>query len=195
MPNITDDELVEYRELRGFYLNEKFREIQESVNSIANLEDDIDVPIKKCVAMFALLGCKPQFSCCGFNYIGQPIHKCHQYGRIVFLLGDKINSYGVLSQFNHSWIFTGRPDCLDFSVGIENFVPDWREITCVHYPETAVWLIDNLEKYLLNFKNMFVSEISLQDGNKQRNEVSRYWQYPAKQDWLITKEWVLNGLV
>ena len=76
---ISDEDYKEYRTLQH---NALFQQKLESVRGMKNLRDDIDVPIRKLVAMFALLGCTPLWSCCGFDYDGQPMHKTHEYGNI-----------------------------------------------------------------------------------------------------------------
>jgi hypothetical protein len=57
-----------------------FKDVLASEETIQNLEDDIDKPMKLIVGAAALIGAKPQWSCCGFNYDGQPAHKDHVYG-------------------------------------------------------------------------------------------------------------------
>src|SRR3990167_10289827 len=85
MPELTEQEFQEYLNLRSLYSREK---MLESVRSVRCLRDDIDQPIRNCVAYLALLGCNPVWSCCGFDYIGQPIHKSHEYGSSGFCLTD-----------------------------------------------------------------------------------------------------------
>jgi len=193
MKTITDDEYQEYTKLKLWH--EK-RKIRESAHSVTRLEDDIDAPIKKCVAMLALLGCAPIYSCCGFDYNGQPFHKSHQYGRPYFILTANQNTFALLETLSRSrtgWQ-GGRGNHptwtnLELMVGMN---PHWRREECIHFSEECVGAIALLENVLVQFFPKMVETITLIDSNSLAKKVTKHWQYPPKEPWTINK-WLLNG--
>lgn len=189
MKTISDEEHNEYLELKKWADREK---IMNSAKSIACLEDDIDLPIKKCVAMLALLGCGPVYSCCGFDYDKQPLHKAHQYGRpyfvltandisiqfIQFLYDKKTQWY--IGQGNHpKWMN------LEFMAGMN---PHWRKEECIHFYEECLVGINRIENLLYQQKHIMKDEIELVDTNYLAKKSAKHWQYPAKEPWHIKKD-------
>lgn len=189
MKTISDEEYGEYLELKRWVNKQK---IMNSAKSITSLEDDIDLPIKKCVAMLALLGCEPVYSCCGFDYDEQPLHKAHQYGRpyfvltsnnisiqfIQFLYDKKTQWY--IGQGNHpKWIN------LEFMVGMN---PHWRKEECIHFYEECLVGINRIENLLYRQKHLMKEEIELIDTNYLAKKSAKHWQYPPKEPWIIKKE-------
>ena len=85
---ISDIEYSELQTLRSYCVREKNI---ASAKSMQKLENDIDMPMRTIVGMFALLGCKPLFSCCGFDYDSQPVHKTHEYGNAYVMLQNNSN--------------------------------------------------------------------------------------------------------
>lgn len=202
MKNITEDEYDEWQQLRqNALIQSKF----DSVRGLKSVKDDIDVPVRRLVAMFALLGCEPLFSCCGFDYDGQPMHKTHEYGCVYFILTDNNRTIQILHELkeakivheleeetskwqgwkaNNAWFlrsaFTREHDKIEY--------PWVADRTCIHYSEVGVLRIDILEKVLLKAKNSFADEAVLEDTNdayKNERKIS-HWQYPTLEPWMIT---------
>jgi hypothetical protein len=77
-PKITPEEYGK-RVAQSIELNisrrEEWEKMIRSRDSVLSLEEDVDTPMKKIMVMLALLEVKTYFSCCGFNYNGQPVHK------------------------------------------------------------------------------------------------------------------------
>ena len=187
MVSITEEEYAEYCSLK-----EQATRIKNliSLSKITKLEDDIDLPIKRCVAALALLGCGPLWSCCGFDYIGQPLHKSHQYGRIFFILTNNTFS-GELCELltkKTGWEYNLHNGNLDLHIEPKNVVPQWDFRECPHYHEPFVVHIQHLEKWLFSMKDWFAEEITLKDSNGKIAEPYQYWQYPAMEDWVIRRK-------
>lgn len=191
MKEITEKQYEEYRNLKRWAKREK---VWTSANSIQYLEDDVDAPIKKCVAMCALLGLEPLFSCCGFDYHGQPYHKSHQYGEPYIMLQE--------NETSKQWLTMGTKEKLVGGWTIRKFIkgtillehkisgnPHWRKKDCIHFAEEIVIGITLLERALLGLSEHFLPSIVLPDTNQnyKKNGV-RYWQYPPKKPWVIKKE-------
>lgn len=191
MKTLTDKQYEEYKNLKRWAKREK---VWVSVNGIKSLEDDIDLPVKKCVAMMALLGLEPMFSCCGFDYHGQPYHKSHEYGQPYFMFHEN----GI----NKQWLVAGGNGTVGMGWKIRKHVkgtllmvntvkgnPHWRKKDCIHFSEEVVLNISWLEKALLSLSNNFMDSIILADTNQNYKSAGvRYWQYPAKEPWVIKKE-------
>lgn len=194
MPEITDEQYNEYQSL-------KWRVAVESMRSVTKLEDDIDVPIKKCVMAFALLGCNPTWSCCGFNYVGQPVHKKHQSGRLYFILGNSRKSIilfhmignSTMAYRNHWEIRHTGSGAVDLHLDFSNVVPDWKEDACIHYSEQAVQIIKDLEAWLMSLSSEFLDSTEIIDSNKLYRKHFDNWQYEPKSSWIIRKEDLLKG--
>jgi len=192
---ITDEEYQEYQHLKGIHTREL---IQKSLNGVTRLEDDVDVPIKRCVMAFALMGCQPVWSCCGFDYAGQAIHKSHQYGRCYFILGNNyktsslihtilFDSQGLLGA--SYWEISNKSDSMvDLHCTFSNMIPQWDDKDSLHYSEQIVQHIQCLEKWLMGFSSLFQESAVIKDTNKAYKDVFQSWQYPVREDWVITKE-------
>jgi hypothetical protein len=197
MPTISDDEYAEFEYLRRHYQRERVRQSAAALT----LEQDIDAPIKKCVMALALLGCEPMWSCCGFDYDGQPLHKSHQYGSTGFALRDNphtrfamerlaaaglsfqgyANAWRVRYQAGHY----GDDKCyLNADIETKN---TWPDKDSIHYSEPAVIAIQILEDYLLSQSSLFVDRVSLTDTNVEFQQRFHWWQYPTKAPWIIRK--------
>src|SRR3990167_575278 len=154
---MTDAEELTF--LRSIYKRER---ILKSVKSITRLEDDIDEPLKTCVMALALLGCEPVWSCCGFDYAGQPIHKSHEHGRCGIRLRD--NESGNA----------------------------WPDRDGIHYSEPGVISIAVLESWLWGWEEHFSTKAVLKDSNSEYQHRFYHWQYPPKADWVIRKSAVMK---
>ena len=198
MLEITQSELEEYLALKSVYGQDAMR---QSLNAVMHLEDDIDEPIKRCVAALALLGCEPAWSCCGFDYEGQPKHKRHQTGRVYFILGRFDNAVRLLQllhdsqlQWRSHWEFQLRgKDAVDMHLDFGNTIEQWDNADCIHFSEQAVQIIKEMEGLLLSCAPSMAEEVTLKDTNEYYKEVFEFWQYSPKSDWVITKEWLLGN--
>jgi len=194
---ITDSEYQEYQDLKA---QANRIAIFSSLKEVSTLEDDVDLPIKKCVAYFALLGCEPMWSCCGFDYVGQPLHKSHQSGfpHIVIMQNaysdsvvGKMAEYAKTNPFLACWHSTEhRPDnmdCITISTNIIRPGGLWNDKNCIHFSELGATYIGYLEEFLLSLKDCFASECVVKSTNATYQERFPNWQYPPKADWVIRK--------
>lgn len=191
MKTITDKQYQEYKDLRKWAKREK---VWVSAENIEYLEDDIDAPIKRCVAMCALLGLNPLFSCCGFDYRGQPYHKSHQYGEAYIMLGRNKLSEQWLVHYGNGSIVAGWK----IKKHVQNTLllvhkvpgnPYWRKKDCIHFSEETAIGISYLEKSLMTLSDNFMSAVVIEDTNQNYKKSGvRYWQYPPKKPWVIQKE-------
>jgi hypothetical protein len=188
---ITEEEYQQYEDLKRWAKREG---VLKSAKETENLEDDIDEPVKICVAMFALLGCNPVYSCCGFDYSGQPYHKSHQYGRPYFILSSNASSTNIifeLSKLKSNWV--ASPNTRSY-VNLELMAgknPHWRKEECIHFSEECVIAIGQMELFLRRFEGRMIESIVLIDTNSISKKHHKYWQYPPKSPWHIQKKDVI----
>lgn len=182
---ISKNDYDEYQKLKEWKEKE---EIRNSAKKITRLEDDIDLPIKKCVMALALLRCEPTFSCCGFDYDGQPFHKSHQYGEPYIRMKNNIYSVSLSTNpISKGWNFEmvyGVDVGLTWKAPAN---PSWRDPKCIHFSEEIVIAIQWLEDRLLKASDNFMVSAILKDTNHENRKSLKYWQYPPKEDWLIKK--------
>lgn len=187
MVTITEEEYADYCSLK-----EQATRIKNlvSLGKVTRLEDDIDAPVKRCVAAFALLGCEPLWSCCGFDYAGQPLHKSHQYGRIFFILANNAFSEDLCKIITETsdWEYHLHNGNLDLHVDIKNVVAQWDYKDCPHYHEPFVYYIRGLENRLFSLEDWFAEEVTLGDTNGMMKDALPYWQYPTMEPWVIRKK-------
>jgi hypothetical protein len=189
MKKISNKKYQEYLELKKW---EEKQKINESLVSTYNLEDDIDFPIRNSVAILALADCHPIFSCCGFDYIGQPYHKSHQYGEPYIMLEATTKSKyllgGISSKLPYGWVVSFRNGVLYLEQRI-TANPHWREKNSIHFSEEIVIGLNELEKQLyLYLRQDFLGEVILEDKNKEYVKTLKYWQYTPKNPWVITPD-------
>lgn len=203
---ISNDDYKEYRVLQN---NAIFQQKLNSVRGMNNVKNDIDEPIRTLIAMFALLGCEPIWSCCGFDYEGQPMHKTHEYGSTYIVIGNNTKSQEIIKSLlftgylanQHSksdkwetWMKARSQICLqtDFDYFHTKTKYPWATRSCIHFSELALIKIGFLERVLLHdFGSNFADNVILSDGNKEQKKHLRNWQYPILEDWIIKKEEVL----
>ena len=206
---ISDEDYKELDVLRSYYQRE---ENLKSIQSIQSLELDIDAPIRTIVAMFALLGCEPRFSCCGFDYHGQPIHKTHEYGNAYVMMTDNSNTAQVIDylienefladtyQLSSKWrTWKVKKDkvvfvALAFDWEDSKREYPWTKHNCIHYAEKGVIGLYALRRKLYLFRDSFLDNVTLYDTNEKQNSVLAYWQYPHLPPWEIEKEKVLSDV-
>jgi len=181
--DMTNEE--QYEAFRHFSIARERKKIQSSLSKIRNLHDDIDAPIRKCVAMLALLECEPVFSCCGFDYDGQPYHKCHQYGDAYITMKNNSQTDAFFPNGARwgDWSIAKTPERTMLRLFI-NANPHWRDETCIHFSEEIVIGISRLEYRLMQSYQITRDEIVLTDSLA---EYPKWWQYPRVEDWLVEK--------
>jgi len=206
---ISDENYKEYMTLQH---NALFQQKMDSVRAQTNLKNDIDNPIRNLVAMFALLGCKPLYSCCGFDYDGQPMHKTHEYGSTYIRLSANKSTADTLKKLSEreiiertlvwdvkdissdKWIVWATPKfaqlMCDFDYETSKMGYPWAFSSCIHFYEYGVIRINYLESAVKRlFISEFADEIVLKDTNKLQPGA---WQYPVLEDWIIKKEEILG---
>lgn len=206
MPVTISDE--DYKEYMTLQHNVIFQQKLDSIRGLRSLKDDIDIPMRKLVAMFALLDCEPLWSCCGFDYDGQPIHKTHEYGNTYIALKNTQRTRSVIKiLYAGKWIQERCNDTDKWEVwmtkGIlylrsdfdyfhrKNEYP-WSMHNCIHFPELAVIKIDELENLMfLYFGDEFKETTVVSDTNRSHKTRVKNWQYPALEDWTVTLSDVL----
>jgi len=204
MPVLISD--VDYSEYRILQHNLIHQQKLDSAKGMKKLENDIDVPMKKLIALFALLGCSPMWSCCGFDYDEQPIHKTHEYGAVFVafkptpktanVLDTMLLKGAIVKQTNDTWKWEvwqveGNVIYLrsDFDYNHEKTQYPWSMKSCIHYPELSLIMIDYLEKAILKIfpPEEFADEVILSDTNGRYKKNMPNWQYPSLEDWIIKK--------
>ena len=199
---IKNEEYDEYQQLKEKVL------IQSKFDSVRNtkyLKDDIDVPMRSVIVMLALLGCEPFFSCCGFDYDGQPLHKTHEYG-CSYIIMNKNERSEVLIKFLEDSGFIIKEDneatkwvWWEYENGIflrSAFTREHKKIkypwvdskTCIHYCEVAVLNINALEKFLWRLRGSFLDGVIIDDTNRvyKHDRNIHNWQYPVLEPWAVT---------
>lgn len=206
MKIISKSSWEEYKQLKH---NALMQANFDSVRSLNLLENDIDTPIKKIVAMLALLRCDPKFSCCGFDYDGQPLHKSHEYGCCyIQMVSNEYNReitktltcegvFQSLTKKSPKWEWWEERDRLFWRAAFTLYHPKeypWiSRNDCIHYSEIAVLCLDILERKLLRLRNYFQDEWVLYDTNHAQKNYNLNWQYPALEPWVIKKEDYANS--
>lgn len=211
---ISDKDYKEYLTLQH---NSIFQQKLDSVRSLKSLKEDIDIPIRTLVATFALLGCEPLWSCCGFDYDGQPLHKTHEYGNafIFFretnqtqkivdsliehkVVQNKEKGSGMDSKTN-DWITYTFERRIHLASNFDYYQKKsdypWSKNSCIHYPELAIIQINGLGWHVCKlFSNELLDTVTLHDTNKRYKDNLVDWQYPVLEDWIIHKEDVFRSI-
>lgn len=204
---ISNENYSEYRILQD---NSIRQQKLDSVRGMRNLEYDIDLPMRKLVAMFALLGCEPLWSCCGFDYDGQPMHKTHEYGDTYIMFLDDWRIQSILKILltgkkifdlrgdTSEWIICKQHNLIylrsDFDYEYSRDKYPWSMKHCIHYPELSVSRIKQLEDLLyMYFRDEFVDSVILKDTNRSQKKYTSNWQYPSLEDWAIKKEYIMGN--
>lgn len=160
------------------------------------LEDQIDVPIKKSVAMLNLLGIRTLWACCGFDYKGQPKYKDHVYGNphiiIDFEDGLRMKDNGLLAiAINSGWqLAVSQASCTIVFVltARKMYEGIWKDPKSIHYHENANIAIKNLENALRKCTPYFKDEVILIDENSVMQKHFEHWGHEPSDNWVIKKE-------
>lgn len=173
------------------------------------LIDDIDAPMLPVVGAFALLGLKTAWSCCGFDYEGQPIHKAHEYGKmgLAVLHSEQAEAFARrMTNADIDYQEMGRAcrwfwraghvygdDMLYLNADIVTRNA-WPYADMIHYSEPGAIMLGVLKRWLLTLADEFEPEAEVVDYNHVY--LSRFpdWQYPPSEPWHVTKAEVLRLL-
>ena len=146
---------------------QKFKQ-QKSVFDVENLEEDIDFPIRNVVAMCALAGMHPMFSCCGFDYHGQPTYKSHQYGEpyVMFKRDQEMSLlFSFQTKLGFGWELQDRQSHVLLNLKMP-MNPYWRDPHSPHFSEEMVIEINRLERNLYPLLEPYFKDwVTLHDTN------------------------------
>ena len=203
MKIIKNEEYDEYKLLKeNALIQSKF----DSVRETKYLKDDIDKPVRSVVVMLALLGCEPLFSCCGFDYDGQPLHKTHEYRCTFFQMRKNERSEKLIVTLEHldiavklskelandwTWEWWGLDNKILLRSAFtrqhkDNRYPWVDKRTCIHYCEVGALNINRIEKLLWKMKGFFLDEAIIMDTNNIYKHNNSSWQYPGLEPWTVT---------
>ncbi len=195
MITVTDEQFDEYLSLKSKY-------ILDSAHAVTRLENDIDAPIKRTVALLALLGCEPVWSCCGYDYHGQPVHKNHKpYGTCWVRMKENESSLWLVDEVKsnppeYNDIFRMWEACKttvykhQYTVVQSEFGAgsSWPDRNCIHFSEAAAIALSVMETYLCQFEDRMLDSVELGDYNAEYRERFPHWEYPPKESWVVRKE-------
>jgi len=160
------------------------------------LEDQIDLPIKKCIAMLNLLGLRTLWSCCGFDYKGQPKWKDHTHDNAYISIdfNSGINNLNELLfiRSKSGWSLSiGDVSCKEAwlleapSVFGEEM---WNKRDSIHFHERSNISIKNLETVLLGMAELMLDKVTITDENLTMKDIFEYWQHEPAKDWIIKRD-------
>lgn len=179
---------------------------KEAPPTTKRLEDEIDRPLKRCIALLNLLGLKTRWCCCGFDYKGQPDHKSHTYNNLQIFIEDNSVAKDFFIHFldtmhqNDGWSAllyrqAGQKTCwaLCTPFGCSNLgcPPDWNKSTSEHYHEVPNIKIKALEDFLSELGDHMYDEVVLEDSNAAMTQIYRDWNVAPGEPWVIKKtDWL-----
>jgi len=168
------------------------------------LENCIDMPVKRLVALMNLYGLETTWSCCGFNNGEQ--NKDHvlglpqiwvkldneSYNKIIRLLDSEI--FGATGEWNIMIRKMGYQQPLGFfHCNYQNRTQQfWNDPSSPHYHERMNVAIRHLEDKLLEFKNEFRDEAIIKDQNTHMRQQMPGWNAKPARDWVVNKEQILR---
>lgn len=180
--------------------------LSETTPTIKRLEDEIDRPLKRSIALLNLLGFKTKWCCCGFDYQGQPSHKSHTYDSLQIFIEDNEDTKKFFILFldsmhqNDGWSvqlfrLAGQNTCwaLTTPFGAANIgaPADWNKHTSEHYHEVPNIKIKALEDFLVQLGECMEDETTLEDSNAAMTKVYRDWNVAPSEPWVIKKtDWL-----
>ena len=167
-----------------------------------SVKDDIDIPMRKTIAMLNLWGIPTKWSCCGFDFPEQPAWASHSYGtayirtksngvifeKIARLFNIPLFAQGMWRGYIMSYPHQNETD-ITMSCTIGG--GQWTQKDCVHFYEHLLTRIKYLEDRLLEFKDEFVDVVTLHDFNHDMKVNLPGWQFEPKGDWEIIKDQIL----
>lgn len=194
----------EYDRLKLFELGFRRKKVQASLDEVLNLEDDIDQPLRNSMVMLSLMGCTTVWSCCGFDYTGQSVHKFHEYGSVYIRIKFNEAAYNlgfnlIKAQLPLPWNVTfynvggGQEMQLKARFEHTDHLKMWDNVACPHYAEAAAFAIYNLERTLLKFRQHFLPTAVIHDTNGDFQHTFKNWQYSPKKSWTVTQNDVLKN--
>jgi hypothetical protein len=172
-------------------------------NVVSNkLEDHIDEPIKRAVALMNLYGVSTIFSCCGFAYKGEKVQKSHVFSCPQILFKCTTRSLNKISKLihtnkfamNNGWNASLIPtrDREPFTKGyigcrLRSEIKSWEEKDSPHFHEACNSAITILEERLLEFVDSMPESVLVRDYNEIMKKAYPYWQYDPCTPWLVKK--------
>ena len=168
------------------------------------LEDHIDEPIKRSVALMNLYGIETLFSCCGYEYKNPKVSKSHIFRNPQILFkanAPNLEKAATLIHYdvflnNNSWRIVVLPtstreplvkasmNCVMAKSQIE----EWGQSESPHFHEGFNAVIYQLEDRLLQFKDEMKDEVVVKDYNAIMKEVYPAWEYETCEDWIVKKK-------
>jgi hypothetical protein len=162
-------------------------------------KDDIDKPMLRTVIGLALLGCEPMWSCCGYDYLGQPIHKRHVFGLLYICCRKNLASEIVLPKLPYlggacnQWALLDYPRdgipslYLEFRWGHGKYAwTDWSPKDAHLFGEIPQVELSHLEFGISKLEECFQESAIIRDTNDDYRSRHPYWQYPTLGDWTVT---------
>jgi hypothetical protein len=209
MSDVTETSMIsipqeDYDRYKRLELLDRRTHVQAAQDAVLNLEDDIDQPLKNVVAMINLMGVQTIWSCCGFDYSGQPEHKFHEYGSVYIRMHFNEASYGLVYNLVKTGLSLpwngafyncggGTEAQLKAMFGHTDHLKPWDNVACPHYAEVASFAIFNLEHQILQFRSMMRDMVVMLDTNGMFQKQFENWQYSPKKSWTIIKSDVLKN--
>lgn len=171
------------------------------------LEDHIDEPIKRAVALLNLYGIGTIFSCCGFSYKGEKVPKSHIHNHPQILFKATRNNLMKACKLIHCGVFAsnnmwsvhitptnGREPFVKalmscrFQHQSNGQINNWLDKSSPHHHEGANVVIACLEDRLVTFKDEMKDEVLIHDYNAIMKKAYPSWQYDACEPWLVRKK-------
>lgn len=170
------------------------------------LEEHIDDPIKRAVALMNLYGIKTIFSCCGYKYKGEKVPKSHIQNQPQIMF--KATRDGMFKAANlihctefangNLWMVFLKPTTsrerfakasimCSFRPQPTGQINEWLDKDSPHNHEGANAVIASLEDRLLEFRDTFKDEVLVRDYNAEMKKWYPHWQYPTCDPWLVKK--------
>lgn len=164
-------------------------EVNENV-----LEHHIDAPIKNCIMGLNLLGLTTKWSCCGFDYQGQPSFKSHVHGRphvVVDYCNGKLLDRLVYIAMRSGWkLELSQVSCTNaWQLSSQSSLNQgsWARTDSAHFHEGPNTKIKSLEHALMSLWEYMNDLVVLRDQNHVMETIYEHWQYKGLDDWEIKK--------
>ena len=167
------------------------------MDDLDNVKTHIDAPIRKAVAGMNLFGFTTLMSCCGFTYDDEEVEKSHLGKCYMYLDSEKTRSserlMALLTALSlHSrWVFKDNGPFIDF------YGETWRDKGSGDHPWAKELSVHNYEVFLLSIfslnqaiekhRGFFLDEARIKDGNSFYANISSFWKFKPKNEWVITK--------
>lgn len=164
------------------------------------LENHIDLPIKRAVALLNLWGLETSFSCCGFDYKNPEVKKDHITNNPQIMFRATVDNLRKAVRLIHNaefaasnmWYIVFHPrSSYDYPLAtMQCHFSDqglWRTKDSPHAHEVCNCVIKCLEERLLTFKDEMVDFVQVIDYNENMRKIYPHWQYGPAAPWRISK--------